>query len=220
MINPLHAHDKMAQEANMAAQPNQAIFETHEDLQVVLNDLARADTQARALVDGLDNAQINWQPSGNAWSIAQCLDHLAKVNTIYTSALRSAILNVNPGSVRRRGPIRPGWFSRYFIKSMDAPPNKKFRSPKKAIPSSSMNREEVLPGFLLSHDAIRSLISECSEIDLNKVRFRNPFIGILRFTVGTGLLVMMAHDRRHLWQATEIRSALDSRSQGAASASH
>ncbi len=204
----------------MVAQPSQAIFETHADLQGVLNDLARADTQARALVDGLDNAQINWQPRENAWTIAQCLDHLAKVNTLYTGALRSAILNVKPGSVRRRSPIRPGWFSRYFIKSMDAPPGRKFRSPGKAIPDASMNREEVLAGFLSSHDAIRSLISECGEIDLNKVRFRNPFIGILRFTVGTGLLVMMAHDRRHLWQAREIRSALDSRSGGAASASH
>jgi hypothetical protein len=195
----------------MAAQPNQAILQPHADLQAILNDLASTETEARALVDGLDDTQINWQPSGTAWSIAQCLDHLSKTNSIYTAALRSAVLNPKPGSVPRRGPIRPGWFERYFIQSMDAPPGRKFRAPKKAVPASHMNREEALAGFLSSHEGIRCLVAECNEIDLNRIRFKNPFVGILRFTVGTGLLIMAAHDRRHLWQAREVRSSIDSK---------
>ena len=92
----------------MATQPNQAIFQVHADLQAVLNDLASAETEARALVDGFDEAQINWQPSRTAWSIVQCLDHLAKINTIYTAALRSAVLNAKPGSVPRKDPFALG----------------------------------------------------------------------------------------------------------------
>jgi hypothetical protein len=97
---------------------------------------------------------------------------------------------------------------------MDAPPGRKFRAPKKAVPTSHKNREEALAGFLSSHEEIRSLITEYNEIDLNRVRFKNPFVAILRFTVGTGLLVMAAHDRRHLWQARAVRSAIDSKHRG------
>jgi hypothetical protein len=38
-----------------------------------------------------------------------------------------------------------------------------------------------------------------SGIASTSVRFKNPFVPLLRFTIGTGLLVINAHDRRHLW---------------------
>jgi hypothetical protein len=46
-----------------------------------------------------------------------------------------------------------------------------------------------------------------SGIESTSVRFRNPFVPLLRFTVGTGLLVINAHDRRHLWQAERVQDA-------------
>ena len=46
------------------------------------------------------------------------------------------------------------------------------------------------------------------DYDLNRIRFKNPFVGIIRFTVGTGLEVMSRHERRHLLQAERIRAAL------------
>lgn len=48
------------------------------------------------------------------------------------------------------------------------------------------------------------------DLDLNRIRFRNPFIGLLRYSVGTALLVIGAHDRRHLWQANQVRAAAES----------
>jgi hypothetical protein len=46
-----------------------------------------------------------------------------------------------------------------------------------------------------------------SGIEFNRVRFKNPFVPLLRFTVGTGLMVINAHDRRHLWQAERVQVA-------------
>jgi hypothetical protein len=33
-------------------------------------------------------------------------------------------------------------------------------------------------------------------------------VSAFRFTIGTGLLVVTGHDRRHLWQAANARTAL------------
>src|SRR2546430_4319296 len=44
---------------------------------------------------------------------------------------------------------------------------------------------------------------------LFRSRFKNPFVRIIRFTVGTGLEVLWRHERRHLLQAERIRAALD-----------
>ena len=43
--------------------------------------------------------------------------------------------------------------------------------------------------------------------DVNHVRFRNPFIPLLRFSVGTGLELHSSHERRHLLQAERVKTA-------------
>jgi hypothetical protein len=179
------------------------------DLQSIMDELARSEQVALRLVAGLTDAQLNGQPrDGAAWSMAQCLDHLARINTTYVAALQAAVRTRDAAALRRREPIRPGWFSRFFIRSMDAPPRRKFSAPTQALPSPQINGDQALRSFVASHDAVRALVQESLELDLNRIRFRNPFVRLLSFTVGTGLLVILAHDRRHLWQAEQIRNGL------------
>jgi hypothetical protein len=46
-------------------------------------------------------------------------------------------------------------------------------------------------------------------VDLAAVRFSNPFVRRYRFSLAQGLLVITAHERRHLWQAWRIRGAAE-----------
>lgn len=179
-------------------------FELPAHLKTIWDDLEKSDQEAQRIAGGLSNAQGNWQPRDTAWSIAQCLDHLARGNTMYAAALHNALKEPGAANKSSRGPIRPGWFSRYFIRSMDAPPKRKFRAPKKIVPASQMAIRTALQAFLRSDEDLRAVIRDGAALDLNRIRFHNPFIGFLRFTVGTGLLVITAHNRRHLWQAERV----------------
>ena len=176
-------------------------------LRSVLDDLAKSDQEAQRIVGGLSDSQANWQPSPNAWSIAQCLDHLTRANTVYAAALAEGLSQSGPANEPWLGPIRPGWPSRYFIRSLEPPPKNKLRAPKKIVPASQIGSREVLAAFLRSQEDVRAVIKKAAGLDLNRIRFRNPFIGFLRFTVGTGLLVITAHDRRHLWQAERVHQS-------------
>jgi len=178
------------------------------DLQSVLNELDRADQQARQLVSDLSEAQLNWEPGAGAWSVAQCLAHLGQMNSVLTAALRTAVRQADKSSATPRKPIQPGWFGRWFINQMDAPPRRKMKTPRQGIPEAHKSGEEILREFIAAHDELRSLIHEARDLDLNRIRFRNPFIGLLRYSVGTALLVIGAHDRRHLWQARQICVAM------------
>ena len=178
------------------------------DLQSVLNELDRADQQARQLVSDLSEAQLNWQPGAGAWSVAQCLGHLGQMNSVLTAALRRAVRQADKNSVMPRKPVQPGWFGRWFISQMEAPPRRRMKSPRQGIPEARKSGEEILKAFIAAHDELRSLIHESQDLDLNRIRFRNPFIGLLRYTVGTALLVIGAHDRRHLWQARRLCAAM------------
>jgi hypothetical protein len=173
-------------------------------LRSILDDLEKSDLEAQRIAGGLSDAQANWQPCETAWSIAQCLDHLGRANTEYAAALQKAVKETRAAKPPGGAPIQPGWFSRFFIRTLEPPPKRRLRAPKKIAPISRIAGREALEAFLRSQEDVRAVIREGAGFDLNRIRFHNPFIGFLRLTVGTGLLIITAHDRRHLWQAARV----------------
>jgi hypothetical protein len=55
----------------------------------------------------------------------------------------------------------------------------------------------------------RELIRRASSYDVNRIRFRNPFVPLLRFTVGTGLEIITKHEDRHLLQAERLKQSAE-----------
>ena len=59
--------------------------------------LAAIDSEARALVAGLSESNGAWRATPSSWSIAECLDHLAHANRVY-----SPPWSQQPAAPRRR----------------------------------------------------------------------------------------------------------------------
>ena len=55
--------------------------------------------------------------------------------------------------------------------------------------------------------SVRRLIADAADVDINRATFPNPFLKIIRMRVATALQILAAHDRRHLWQAEQVRMA-------------
>lgn len=104
--------------------------------------------------------------------------------------------------------IRLGAPSRWFIRNYIAPNpgGKRARAPAKITPGKSV-RADILAAFLRSNQSTGELIRQAAEYDVNAFRFPNPFIPLLRFTVGAGLEIISQHQHRHLLQAERVRQA-------------
>jgi hypothetical protein len=177
------------------------------DLQSVLTQIEQMDRAADSLVSGLTDTQFYWQPdAGRAWSIAQCLDHLATANRVYGHAIRSAVEAARARGWTRTGPMASNPVGRRFIASLEPPVKRRLKSPSKIRPVSAGGQETIMQLYHEAHAAIRETIVAAAGIDLNRAKFRNPFIPLVRVRVGTGLLVIVAHNRRHLWQAEQVRA--------------
>ena len=50
-----------------------------------------------------------------------------------------------------------------------------------------------------------AVLRKAAGIDLNGTRFVNPFLSLIRFSMGSGFQIIAAHERRHLWQAKQVR---------------
>ena len=115
-----------SQESNLGELPS--------DLRAIIDELDKSDREARRTITGLSNAQANWRPRETAWSVAQCVDHLARTNTMYAAALLVAVKDARAVTEPRRAAIQPAWFGRFFIRTLEPPPKTKLRAPKKIIP--------------------------------------------------------------------------------------
>lgn len=175
------------------------------DLANLLRAIAEAEADAAALTAPLTDAQANWQPGeGAAWSVAQCLDHLAKSNAVYTTHFLAVAEQARAAGGGTFQGLRPTWTGRRFVKSLEPPPRQKTRTFKNLVPPSSIPVAQSLAGYLSSHEPYRRLVGLAAEVDANRVVAANPFIGLVRMRLSTALLVIPAHDRRHLWQARQV----------------
>jgi DinB superfamily len=173
-----------------------------------MGELQRQCEQAKLLVSGLDDIALNWQPDTKGWSIAQCLDHLVIMNGLYAKALVAAIDNNCSQLKPRKAPIHAsGWLARLLIKFEEPPPKLKLPAPRKISPPS-----QLTSAILVQFEAVQNLLIEFvhkwGEADLGDLRMRDPLFP-LHLPADTLLLIIAAHNRRHLWQAEQVRKHAD-----------
>jgi DinB superfamily len=168
-------------------------------------ELNTNDQTAQALIAGLTEEHFNWQPAPGSWGIGQCLEHLCITNEAYLPAI-SAALQGEPDAPTEN--ITPGWFGRWFIRRFVEPSadTKRVSAPAKIRPARRVDLS-VVDRFLSSNQACRELIVKARAKNVNGIRFRNPLVPGIRFTVGTGLQIIASHERRHLLQAQCVRDS-------------
>ena len=178
------------------------------DLARLLDQIDAAAADARALTAGLTDTQANWQPGGGTgWSVAQCLKHLSLANGVYVAHFLPVAERARSGPHRAFAGLHPTWFGRRFVASMEPPARRKIKTFKNLVPPSSIPLATALADYLASHDGYRQLVTIAGEVDTDRVVTANPFVRAVRMRLSTALLVVPAHERRHLWQARQVLAA-------------
>jgi hypothetical protein len=173
----------------------------------LISELNAADERATTLAKTLTVRQLNWKPRPEVWSVGQCLEHLCVANEVYLEAIAKSLVQRQHAVVPD---ITPGRFSRWFIRNYIQPSSetKRGRAPRKIAPGAEV-RPDILDRFLRSNATAREVIDRAKHYDVNRIRFRNPFVPVIRFTVGTGLEIISKHEARHLLQAERIRASAE-----------
>jgi hypothetical protein len=181
------------------------------DIVALEEALDAIDRDARALVAGLAEDLGTWRSDANSWSVAECLDHLATANRVYLDAMQPAAERALAQGRRRRGPARPGFVGAWFVRTLEPPvrPRTKLGAPRKIRPRQRPALDDAVREFFASQDSVRVFVRRYADVDLAGVRFPNPFIRGIRFSLATGLHVIAAHERRHVWQAWRVRQAAE-----------
>lgn len=159
------------------------------------------------LLDGLTDTQFNWRAAPGRWSIGECLAHLNLTGQVYFQVIDRGIREGRAAKLFGAGPYRHGWFGKFFLKRTEPPvKNLKVKAPKTVAPVNEHLVAVVRPAFMSLQQQLLRRIDEANGLDLGRIKINSPFVKFLRFDLGHSIALTIAHERRHLWQARQVRN--------------
>lgn len=176
------------------------------DLQDYRRQIEAVNEDARDLLARLSEAQVNWRPTAAHWSIAECLDHLTVTNRELMQGIEAAIKDARSKGLTGRGPFRHGIIGNMIVRSMEPPAKMKFKAPKMFKPRPDQSLEVVAREFFAMQNELQRLIEEANGINLARVKVTSPVTKLIKLSLGQSFGLLASHERRHLWQARQVKS--------------
>lgn len=197
---------------------------TAAQLSPLLDELARyraqfetARGQFDELILGIDDKQFNWRPVDDQWSIAECIDHLIATGTLMNRNIDDGIEKAIAKGLRGDGPFKYGALGNWFVKAVgpsDEARKRKFKAPKAYTPTSNHSISRLKIAFNKLQDDFSDRIERANGLDLARVKVPSAaggVSGLLRLSLGQWFALLANHQDRHLAQARDVRSAMESK---------
>ena len=176
------------------------------ELETDQDQLLSIKQDAEGLMSGLTDAQFNWRPAPDRWSMAECFDHLNVTARLFMPAVDAAIATARAQGWRSQGPFVYPPFERLFLRLSEPPPKVRFKAPASFRPAANKPADCVRGEFMDWQEKLGERLVHADGLDLRRARHRSPAIGVFRWSLGTIFAVMLAHERRHIWQARQVRN--------------
>ena len=159
---------------------------------------------ADAAFGRLDARQLNWKADAARWSVAQCLEHLLAANGQMADMADQALDGTRRRTLWQRLPIWPSLLGRMLVRTQSPDTTRKFKAPGKAQPAASAIDAGIVGRFVDQQRTLIAKLDAAATRDLAGVVMASPFVGIVTYSVLDGWRLMVAHERRHLQQATRV----------------
>ncbi|HYZ85486.1 MAG TPA: DinB family protein [Bryobacteraceae bacterium] len=159
-------------------------------------------------MSGITEQQFLVRPSKGRWSIGECLEHLNITNRLLLREMEEPLRKARTLGWMANEPYELGWFARRFVASLEPPIKYKAKAVKTIAPSCDVKLERCQEEWDKTHAEVEQIVLTVDGLDLRKMKVRSPVSKWIKYNLGTALAVIAAHDRRHLWQAEQVREAL------------
>jgi DinB family protein len=174
------------------------------DLDTVIQDAKQIAEDVRASFGGLSTAQLNWKPSSERWSIAQCFDHLITSNKGYLPIMASVRGGKKQNTFWERLPVLPGLAGKLLLKSLDPASARKLKAPKNFQPAQSDISELIIDDFVAQQEQIVEGMKSTSHLDLEKIVITSPALSFVAYSLMDAYRVIVTHEKRHFQQAQRV----------------
>jgi hypothetical protein len=178
--------------------------EPAEEIQSLVSQADAIAVDARRVFGDLSKEQLNWKPSAERWSVAQCFDHLITTNGGYLPIVDDVLKGQKKSSVWQKLPFLPSLWGKMLIKSLDPAQTRKMKAPKKFQPAQSDVSGSIINDFVAQQEKIIEKIKASANLDLERIVITSPAASFVTYSLMDAYRIIVVHERRHFQQAQRV----------------
>ena len=172
-------------------------------VEALLTQVEAINQDAAGLAARLRGDQFNWSPDGRRWSVGQSLEHLSITNDRYLPVFDQALESLRRQGRRVAAPPTLGWFERMFLRMLEPPVRLKVKAPASFVAPAALDPAAALAHWTASQEAFERRIRACDGLDMKATSVKSQF-GPVSFSLYGTIAILLAHQRRHIWQMREV----------------
>lgn len=154
--------------------------------------------------NSLSESQVNWKPSDDVWSIAECVDHLIVTNQLYFNEFEKQFSQKQLTTDCSKTLVKHKFTGKLLIKSVDPDNLKKVKTFGVFKPSQSNYSTDLFEKFVDLQKCFINLLRAFNNLDLNKYIMSSPASKFIKENFCDVLEIIRLHDRRHINQAQRL----------------
>ena len=178
-------------------------------LEDVAKELNEATQRAWTLVQSTDGRLFTVRPNPASWSAAECLSHLSLSSEMFLPVLQTAVTDAKKRAMAPpKHALKMDLIGRVLRWFLEPPIRQRLKTSARFVPRSVRAKAEAFGEFAALQSKLAELLAAAAGIDLNRVKISSPFDKRIRLNLYSAFRILIAHQRRHLWQAEQAVAAL------------
>jgi DinB superfamily len=173
------------------------------DLPKLISEANTLAGNVKAAFGQLTVSQLNWKPSAERWSVAQCFDHLLTSNKGYLPIVENILAGQKP-TFWQRMPLLPGLGGTLLLKAVDPASTRKFKAPKSFQPAQSNISGSVINDFVDQQNKIVEKMKATEHLDLERIIISSPAAAPITYSLMDAYRIIVLHEQRHFQQAQRV----------------
>ena len=179
----------------------------NEELAKLIDEAGAVAEDAQKSFGQLNATQLNWRPTPSQWSVAQCLDHLIVINSTYFPAIEKIARNGYKPSAQERLPLLPRLFGPLVLGAVSPEGKRNYKASSHVLPSSSAIGADIVERFRAHQKELIRHMKMTENLDLSNTIITSPVASFATYSMLYAYRIVVAHERRHLFQAQRVMDA-------------
>jgi DinB family protein len=177
------------------------------ELTACLQAAAAIEAELARLTTALTEAQFHTPPLTGGWSVAYCIEHLVLVGRAllpkWDTALQQAVQSKTGCDA-----FSYYWWQRSILRHLENPSRFQSRTAAAFVPQCRCPIDDTVARFRRMQREFLNRFNSSRGLDLGRTKVPSPFVSWIRHSLGFSFDLALAHERRHLRQAMEVRRRL------------
>ena len=179
----------------------------NEELPGLIAEANAIATDAERTFGRLSHAQLNWKRRPDEWSVAQCFDHLVKIDSTYFPQFRQIAQGQYSPTWRDRVPMVGRILGSLVLGAVQPQAPRKLKAARHVSPSTNAISSTIVATFTAHQQEVIEHMKRTGHLDLRSIVVKSPVAPIAFYSLLDAFRIIVAHERRHMAQAQRVTAA-------------